>query len=83
MATKQQVLESGKGARRNIRTTIAGKNVVHDLTVEPLHNAAGAIVGITCAALDVIEQQCRVRTDADANRSLASEKMERTYDKPT
>ncbi|MDA3864394.1 MAG: PAS domain-containing protein [Deltaproteobacteria bacterium] len=48
---KQQVLESKKGTRQNIRTTIAGKTVVNDLTIEPLHNNAGAVVGITCASL--------------------------------
>ncbi len=56
-AIKQQVLENGIGARQNIRTTLAGNTVVYDLTVEPLHDAAGAIVGITCAALDVTRQQ--------------------------
>jgi len=99
-AIKQQVLESGKGARQNVRTTIAGKTagktagetagktagetageaagetagktVVYDLTVEPLHDATGAIVGITCAALDVTGYACS--TDAGADGSVASEK---------
>jgi two-component system, chemotaxis family, CheB/CheR fusion protein len=56
-AIKQQVLENGKGARQNIRTTLAGNTVVYDLTVEPLHDVAGAIIGITCAALDVTGHQ--------------------------
>ncbi len=53
MAIKQQVLETRKGTRQT-----SGSH--YDLTVEPLHNAAGAIVGITCAALNVIEQQCHL-----------------------
>ena len=53
---KQHVLDSGKGVRQNIRTTLADKTVVYDLTVEALHDAAGTIVGITCAALDVTGQ---------------------------
>jgi two-component system CheB/CheR fusion protein len=72
-AIKQQVLESGKGARHNIRTTIAGKTFVHDLTVEPLHDAAGAVVGLTCALLNVTGQQSRDRADAGAKGALANE----------
>lgn len=73
---RQQVLASGKGMRQNIRTTIAGKSVVYDLTIEPLHDNAGAVVGITCASLDVtgqlIRQQGRERTDSGANGTLPS-----------
>jgi two-component system, chemotaxis family, CheB/CheR fusion protein len=63
-AIKQTVLESGKGARQNIRTTIAGKTLVYDLTVEPLHDNAGAVVGITCASRDITGQQGREGTDS-------------------
>jgi two-component system, chemotaxis family, CheB/CheR fusion protein len=56
-AIKQQVLASGQGVREIVRTTIAGKTFVYDLTIEPLRDGAGAVVGITCAALDVTEQQ--------------------------
>ncbi|MEE4136908.1 MAG: chemotaxis protein CheB [Desulforhopalus sp.] len=56
-AIKQQVLENGIGARQNVRTTLAGNTVVYDLTVEPLQDVAGAIVGIICAALDVTGHQ--------------------------
>jgi two-component system, chemotaxis family, CheB/CheR fusion protein len=52
-AIKQKVLESGKGARQNIRITISGKTVGYDLMIEPLHDAAGVVIGITCALLDV------------------------------
>jgi two-component system, chemotaxis family, CheB/CheR fusion protein len=52
-AIKRQVLASGQGAREIVRTTIAGKTFVYDLTIEPLRDANGAVVGITCAALDV------------------------------
>ncbi len=72
-AVKQKVLASGKGMRQNIRTTIAGKTVVYDLTVEPLHDNAGAVVGITCASLDITGQQDRERTDAGTNGTLQSE----------
>ena len=51
-AIKQKVLKSEKGARQNVRVTIAGKTVAYDLMVEPLHDASGAVVGITCALMD-------------------------------
>jgi len=56
-AIKQQVLTSGQGVRESVRTTIAGETFVYDLTIEPLRDADGAVVGITCAALDVTGQQ--------------------------
>ncbi len=69
-AIKQRVMESGKGSRQNVRTTIAGKTFVYDLTIEPLRDSAGAVVGITCASMDVIGQQSRERKDAGANGTL-------------
>ena len=56
-ALKKQVLKSGKSVRQNVRATIEGKTVVYDLTVEPLRDATGAIVGITCASMDISGQQ--------------------------
>lgn len=73
-AIKQQVLETGKGTRQNVRTTIAGKTLVYDLTIEPLWDSAGAVVGITCASLGVIGQQGLERTDSGANGTLPSGK---------
>lgn len=52
-ALKRQVLGSGRGVRQNIQMTIEGRMCVHDLTIEPLFDAAGAVVGLTCASLDV------------------------------
>jgi two-component system, chemotaxis family, CheB/CheR fusion protein len=62
-AIKQRVLESGKGARQDVQTTIAGKTLVYDLTVEPLRDSAGVIVGITCASRGVAETRGRKRMD--------------------
>ncbi|MBR9981654.1 MAG: PAS domain-containing protein, partial [Desulfatitalea sp.] len=72
-AIKQQVLTSGKSTRQNVQVTIAGKTVVHDLMVEPLHDDAGAVVGITCALMDVTRQQGGQRKDSGVNRTLSSE----------
>jgi len=56
-ALKRQVLESGTGIRQNVTTTIDGKTLVYDLTVEPLRDDAGAVVGIVCSSLDVTGRQ--------------------------
>ncbi len=72
-AIKQKVLETGKGTRQIVRTTIEGKAVVGDLTVEPLHDAAAAVVGITGALMDVTGQQGEERTDSGTNGTLPSE----------
>jgi len=70
---KQQVLASGKGTRQNVQCTIAGKSVLFDMTVEPLHDNTCAVVGITCATLGVTGQQGGQRMDAGVNGTLLTE----------
>lgn len=69
-AIKQQVLESGRGVRQNMSTTIKNKTFVYDLTIEPLLNDAGAIVGITCASLDITELKQAEETLKQKNQEL-------------
>ena len=52
-AMKLQVLGSGVGKRNNVQITIEGKVHFCDLTVEPLREAAGDIIGITCVMTDI------------------------------
>jgi two-component system, chemotaxis family, CheB/CheR fusion protein len=52
---KRQILISGAGTRQQIRTTKAGRVQVYDLTIEPLRNTEGAIIGITCASVENTE----------------------------
>jgi signal transduction histidine kinase/PAS domain-containing protein len=54
---KRSVLESASGVRKIMRTTIAGDELYFDLTIEPLHDHTGTVVGITGAAWDVTEQR--------------------------
>ncbi|MBD2206341.1 PAS domain S-box protein [Calothrix sp. FACHB-1219] len=54
-AIKQQVLETGIGARKEIQITKDGKNYYYDLTVEPLPQSENRLAGITCAAVDISE----------------------------
>jgi PAS domain S-box-containing protein len=54
---KQSVLDTGKGKRAVVRTTIGGTPFYYDLTVEPLFDARGNLKGITCASLDITERK--------------------------
>ena len=70
---KRQVLESGIGMRKMVRIVIDGEDCFHNLTVEPLRNASGDIVGITGASMDITE---RVRV-AEALQELTRDLDER------
>lgn len=50
---KQGVIDSGKGARTEISVTVRGEERYFDLTVEPLYDRRGVVVGITCACSDI------------------------------
>ncbi len=56
-AIKRQVLESGEGTRRRVHSNIYGKPTPCDLTVEPLRNDAGSVIGITGASIEVPDQE--------------------------
>jgi PAS domain S-box-containing protein len=72
-AVKQRVLDSGHGTRQHVRTTIGGKPFVYDMILEPLRDAGGAVVGVTCACMDVTGQQCEMRRETGATKTLPSE----------
>jgi formate hydrogenlyase transcriptional activator len=50
---KRRVLESGVGVRIEVPVLCEGKKRYFDVTLEPLLDSTGAIVGITGAALDI------------------------------
>lgn len=56
-AIKRQVLDSGVGTRKRVHSNIYGKPIACDLTVEPLRDDSGSVIGITCASIEVTEQQ--------------------------
>src|SRR5262245_36481766 len=64
-AIKQGVLDNGVGTRTEVMITFEDKKHYFDLTVEPLRDALGAVVGITCAATDVTPLK---RTAAERER---------------
>jgi formate hydrogenlyase transcriptional activator len=59
---KQQVSESRTGVREEITIPHKGKTYAYDITLEPLFDATGGIVGITGAAMDI----ARLRELADS-----------------
>ena len=65
IAIKLDVLTSGVGARDEFTVEINGERVVYDLTVEPLRDARGSVVGVTVAAMDITE---RKKTEDDLRR---------------
>ena len=54
---KEKVLSSGKGAHAEISLERNGDRSYFDLTVEPLRNEKGRIVGITGASLDITNRK--------------------------
>jgi PAS domain S-box-containing protein len=54
---KRRVLETGCGAREEVGVRANEQDGFFDLTVEPLGDSSGQIVGITCAATDITESK--------------------------
>ena len=50
---KERVVASGTGERVEVELRVNGSTAVWDLTTEPLLDAEGEIIGITCAAMDI------------------------------
>jgi len=58
-AIKHRVLTTGVGTRSEIFLTLSSEIRYYDLTVEPLRNQTGEIVGLTSAAIDITELRVR------------------------
>jgi PAS domain S-box-containing protein len=50
---QQRVLTTGGGTRAEVQCTFGGRARAYDLTVEPVRDAGGDIIGVTCAAMDI------------------------------
>src|SRR6185437_12239084 len=57
IALKREVLASGQPKRMEVAIESGASPRFHDLHIEPLRNETGAIVGLTCAAIDVTERK--------------------------
>ncbi|MBD2230767.1 PAS domain-containing protein [Phormidium tenue] len=53
---KRQVIATGVGLREEVKVTANGQTTYYDLTVDPIYDDQNAIVGITCAAVDISER---------------------------
>ncbi|MCF4967488.1 hybrid sensor histidine kinase/response regulator [Nostoc sp. CMAA1605] len=69
-AIKYHVLTTGIGTRAEVSITTHKGMRYYDLTVEPLQNESQEIVGITCASIDITEQQIALQ-----ERQLAEAKI--------
>ena len=50
------VLDTAQGRRQSVTLTHAGRRVRYNLTVEPLHDSDGRLIGLTGAAIDLSER---------------------------
>ena len=57
VALKREALASGEPRRTEVAIANGPDRRWHDLHIEPLRNEAGAIVGLTCASVDVTERK--------------------------
>ncbi len=53
---KRQVIVTGVSLREEVKVTANGQTTHYDLTIDPIHDDKNAIVGITCAAVDISER---------------------------
>jgi PAS domain S-box-containing protein len=56
-ALKQRVMASGLLTREEVSVTVGSATSYYDMTLDPLFDEAGAVIGITCAATDITERK--------------------------
>ncbi len=56
-ALKREVIRSGAGCRQEVSVYRKGEERRYDLRVEPLLDEDTAVIGVSCAAIDVTEQR--------------------------
>jgi formate hydrogenlyase transcriptional activator len=71
---KTRVLTTGGPAREEVAIPYDGKNYAFDMTIEPLFNAEGKVVGITGACMDIAQLREIADRLKDAKEKLAQEK---------
>jgi PAS domain S-box-containing protein len=54
---KTRVLQSGVGAREEVQSSLGNVLRIYDLTLEPIRNEDGKIVGLTGAATDITDRK--------------------------
>ena len=56
-AIKQRIIDTGAIVRDEFKVTQNGETTYLDLTGEPLRDALGQVIGITCATMDITERR--------------------------
>jgi PAS domain S-box-containing protein len=74
-ALKRPVLETGRGTRQEFALTARGQTHYCDVTVEPLRDAAGVVIGINCACVDVTHLRQVTEELREAKEKLFEEKL--------
>jgi len=72
---RRRVLETGTGVRDEMQLTYGGKRHYFDTTIEPVFDAAGAVIGITGASTDVTELRETAEALREAKKKLTEEKL--------
>jgi two-component system sensor kinase FixL len=69
MELKHKVLVSGQGLREEVMLKEAGCTKIYDMTIEPLRDARGEVVGVSTAAADIFRfKQAEEKLSAYAER---------------
>jgi signal transduction histidine kinase/PAS domain-containing protein len=56
-ALKRRVMAAGLLTREEVSVTVGTRTNFYDMTLDPLFDADGAVVGLTCAATDITERK--------------------------
>ena len=56
-ALKRRVMAAGLLTREEVSVTVGSATSYYDMTLDPLFDEAGAVIGITCAATDITERK--------------------------
>ncbi|HEX2981376.1 MAG TPA: PAS domain-containing protein [Anaerolineaceae bacterium] len=66
---KRTVLQTGQGVREELCLVDSPGERIFDLTIEPLLDSTGAVVGLTVSAMDVTERR-RIEEERTANSTM-------------
>ncbi|MDF0553441.1 PAS domain-containing protein [Kamptonema sp. UHCC 0994] len=80
---KRRVLETGVGTREEVQMIVADKTYFYDLTVEPLRDSNGLVVGITCTTTDISDRKRQEAELKELNETLEAQVAQRTVELET
>jgi PAS domain S-box-containing protein len=72
---RRRVLETAVGVRDEMQVTFGGKKHYYDTTIEPVLDAAGHVIGLTGASMDVTAFRELTEQLREAEKKLTEEKL--------